>query len=71
LIGDTGRIVPVGATAAFADAIGELIAMPPAKRHALGCRARAKMEAEYDLGRIAARYDQLWQSLESRGKPCA
>jgi glycosyltransferase involved in cell wall biosynthesis len=71
LIGDTGRIVPVGATAAFADAIGELLAMPPAKRHALGCRARAKMEAEYDLGRIAARYDQLWQSLESRGKPCA
>jgi glycosyltransferase involved in cell wall biosynthesis len=71
LIGDTGRVVPIGATASFADALGELITMPPAKRHALGCRARVKMEAEYDLGRIATRYDQLWQSLTSGGNPCA
>jgi len=71
LIGDTGRIVPVGATVPFADALGELIAMPAAKRHALGCRARAKMEAEYDLARMAARYDQLWQSLATGVEPCA
>ena len=70
LIADTGRVVPIGDTLRFATALLELIELPEDRRRALGCAARTRMEAEFDLGRIAARYDALWQSLAAGERPC-
>jgi glycosyltransferase involved in cell wall biosynthesis len=70
LIADTGRVVPVGDTLRFATALLELIELPDERRRALGCAARARMEAEFDLGRIAAQYDALWHALATGERPC-
>jgi glycosyltransferase involved in cell wall biosynthesis len=70
LIADTGRVVPTGDTLRFAAALLELIELPEDRRRSLGCAARARMEAEFDLGRVAARYDALWQSLATGERPC-
>jgi glycosyltransferase involved in cell wall biosynthesis len=70
LISDTGRVVPMGDTLGFATGLLELIELPEDRRRALGCAARTRMEAEFDLGRIAARYDALWQSLAAGERPC-
>jgi glycosyltransferase involved in cell wall biosynthesis len=70
LIGETGRIVPVPDAHAFAAALAELIAMPRELRCALGQRARARMEAEFDISIIAERYDRLWQQLAQGERSC-
>jgi glycosyltransferase involved in cell wall biosynthesis len=70
LIGNDGRIVPVGDPDAFADALIDLIEQPAVERRALGERARARIEAEFDLSVIADRYDRLWHSLAAGERPC-
>ena len=70
LFGNDGRIVPVGDPDAFADALVDLIERPADERRTLGARARARIEAEFDISMIAARYDQLWQSLATGERPC-
>lgn len=70
LIGDTGRIVPEPDAAAFAAALSELVALTHEERCALGRRARARMESEFDINIIADRYDLLWRRLAARERPC-
>jgi glycosyltransferase involved in cell wall biosynthesis len=71
LIGETGRVVPRNDPERFATALVDLLDMNAAERHELGCQARRRMEQEFEIGRIAARYDALWHALVTGANPCA
>jgi len=63
VIGDTGVVVPARDPAALAAGIERLIGLGAGGRQALGARARARIEQGYELGKIVARYEALYQEL--------
>jgi glycosyltransferase involved in cell wall biosynthesis len=69
IVGDTGRLVPPQDDGALAGGILELLALPAAARAELGARARDRIVAEYDIARIAARYDALYRRLVAGERP--
>jgi glycosyltransferase involved in cell wall biosynthesis len=66
MVGETGRVVPIRDPAAFAEAIGGLLALGPDGRAALGAAARRRIAERFELRQIAARYQQLWRGLAGR-----
>lgn len=65
VIGDCGNLVAAGDAAALARAIGELLALPPEQRAALGARARERVRAQYAMDRVAALYLAAYQEGSS------
>lgn len=63
IVGDTGLVVRPGDPAALAAAWAQLLAMPAAARTALGARARARAQGEFELGAVAARYESIFREL--------
>ncbi len=63
LLGGAGRVVPPREPAALAAALAELLALPAGERAGLGRAARERIEAEYSLAAMAARYDELWRGV--------
>ncbi len=59
MIGDTGRVVPVGDPEAFAAAVLELVEMAPEEREALGRTARARVSELYGLESVARRFHDV------------
>jgi glycosyltransferase involved in cell wall biosynthesis len=71
LIGETGRVVPRDDPERFAEALLDLLGMDAGERQELGCRARRRMEQEFEIGHVAARYDALWHALATGADLCA
>lgn len=63
LIGDTGQVVPARNPEALATAAVQLLQLSAADRAELGARARRRIEEEYALPLITARYHALYESL--------
>ncbi|MBI5155471.1 glycosyltransferase [Candidatus Poribacteria bacterium] len=63
LAGETGLAVPPRDPAALARAWEALLSLTQEERTTLGLRARARVESEFELGRIAGRYDELYREL--------
>lgn len=63
IVGDTGRVVPVGDMQALADAVASLLHMPGVARRVLGERARRRIQERYELRRIVRQYEAFWRSL--------
>ena len=63
LIGDTGRVVPVGDADALAAAWRALLEMSAADRAALGAAARARIGRDFDLRSIVSRYESTYEGL--------
>jgi glycosyltransferase involved in cell wall biosynthesis len=63
LPGETGLIVPVGDIHALANAMSELMALPPNQRQTIGNRGRAFVEARFSLAKIVDCWEQLYSSL--------
>ena len=63
IIRDTGRIVPPRDPPALARAIGELLAVDPSARTALGAAARNRIVKCYSLPSIVRAYEQLYESV--------
>ena len=59
IVGEAGRIVPPGDPAAMAAAWLEVLALAPEQRQKLGQAARHRVEANFDLDSIVARYQDL------------
>lgn len=57
--GVTGRIVPCGDPAALAGRMGDLMALPPAGRLAMGAAGRARIETHFDNDRVVDRWETL------------
>src|ERR1051325_2953311 len=66
VIGDSGTVVPARDPAALAAGIERLIGLRPEGRQAIGAQARARIEQEYELGKIVARYEALYKDLAAR-----
>jgi glycosyltransferase involved in cell wall biosynthesis len=71
LDGETGRLVPAGAPAALAAALGELLA-DDRMRKAMGESGRKRATERFSLDRMVAEMESLYESL-ARGdvRPCA
>jgi glycosyltransferase involved in cell wall biosynthesis len=63
LVGDTGRVVPCGDPDALAAAIIDLARTAPPDRQALGDAARRRIENEFSMEAMAARYVALWNEV--------
>lgn len=61
--GVTGWRVPPGDPVALAEAIGRVLAMPPAERDAAGVRARAAVLAGYTMARMQAATLDVYREL--------
>lgn len=63
LLGGCGSIVPAGDPPALAAGWRELLALTPAGRRELGVAGRARIERDYGLERLVARYAALYDEL--------
>lgn len=63
MLGDTGSVVPIGNSAAMADAICELLALEPAARRTIGHRARRRIEDRWSIDRAADQHVALYREL--------
>ncbi len=63
LVGETGVVVPPGDVDRLVAAWHRLLAVPPAERRAWGLRARARIEARFDLDGVVGRYERLYEHL--------
>jgi glycosyltransferase involved in cell wall biosynthesis len=66
VIGHSGTVVPARDPAALAAGIERLIGLGSEGRKALGAQARARIEQDYELGKIVARYEALYEDLGAR-----
>lgn len=65
IVGDTGLVVPPGAPDLMADAWLKLIGDGEARRRELGGRARRRVEENFELKSVAARYRSLYAEIEA------
>jgi glycosyltransferase involved in cell wall biosynthesis len=63
IVGDTGKVVAPGDSAALAAAMEQVLAMPAAARTELGHRARARIAAHFEIGEVTLRYEALYEAL--------
>lgn len=63
IVGETGRVVPPGDSAALADACEALLRLEPGERAWLGWAARRRIQDRFSLGAITARYEALYGDL--------
>lgn len=63
LIGDTGGVVPKADPPALAHKLEEFLNIAPEARAALGARARQRIETEFSLQAVVARYGELFAEL--------
>jgi starch synthase (maltosyl-transferring) len=61
--GETGFIVPRGATRPFAESLVRLSTLAPDERRAMGAAARRVVEARYAMARIADDYVRVYESV--------
>jgi glycosyltransferase involved in cell wall biosynthesis len=61
IVSDTGRVVRVGDMQALAGALADLLALDSAARADLGRRARERVVAHFELGRIVRRYEDYYR----------
>lgn len=65
IIGDTGLVVPSQNPSAMAGALCRILAMPAQKRKNLGKKARQRIQDNYSMKKIAARYEEFYFGLLS------
>lgn len=59
VIGDTGRVVPVGDPGQFAQAILDVLALDDGLRAEMGARAAGRMRERFEIGQIARLYSEM------------
>lgn len=62
-VGQTGRVVPRSDPQAFASACIELLELSEERRHRLGREARRRIEENFELSRITAQYQELYEEV--------
>jgi len=63
VIGDTGRIVPVGRPDRLAQAISDMIVLGPTARAELGTAARRRIVERWSMARTLSHYTDLWTDI--------
>lgn len=63
IVVETGRVVQVGDMAGLARHVVDLLRLPSAEMTALGLQARARVQANYEIGDIVRRYEACYERL--------
>jgi len=63
IVGDTGRVVAAGDMRALATVLENLLSLPEDARMQLGARARERITAHFEIGRIVKEYERLYDQL--------
>lgn len=63
LLGETGRVVPRRDPQALAQAWGDLLALPPSAREALGRAARQRVAERFGVEQMAGAYARLYEDI--------
>lgn len=63
VVGDTGKVVSPRDANSLAAALGEVVRMDDSERKMLGGAARRRVEQNYSLAQIVARYENLYDGL--------
>jgi glycosyltransferase involved in cell wall biosynthesis len=71
IVGDTGRVVQSGDMEGLAQYIQEVLSMPMAERARLGQKARARVEANYEIGHVTRLYEELYERIADGKETCA
>jgi glycosyltransferase involved in cell wall biosynthesis len=66
IVGQTGRIVPPSDPERLCGAWGDLLAMDPGARAALGAAARVRVRELFDLSAVTRRYEAVYEALAAR-----
>lgn len=61
IVGDTGLVVPSGDMVGLANGLVEILRLSPAKRAALGERARARVAENYEIGHVVRLYEAFYE----------
>ena len=69
ILGETGRVVPVGDMVKFADDVIGMLSKSKLQRKAIGRAARLRVKARYDIDKVAEAYRDLYvrHSYSGRG----
>jgi len=71
IIGETGRVVPVGNMAELARELLAILELPESERHQLGRKARERVRQMYDIERVVEQYQAFYLSLMTEAGSCA
>ena len=63
IVGDAGRVVASGDMAGLAAALEVLLALRPSEKLALDDRARARVAANFEIGKVVQQYEEFYESL--------
>ncbi|CAM8654663.1 RfaG Glycosyltransferase [Oxalobacteraceae bacterium] len=67
IVGETGRVVPVGDMSGLAHAIYDLLKLPADERAVLGATARERVANLFEIGTVVKQYEAFYESLISNG----
>ncbi|GBL44262.1 glycosyl transferase, group 1 [Sulfuriferula multivorans] len=63
IVGDTGRVVASSDMTGLAAALEELLVLPPSEKAALGERARARVAAHFEIGKVVQQYEDFYETV--------
>ena len=63
IVGDIGRVVPVGDMDGLACELVAVLNLPAAERAALGQQARARVQANYEIGHVTRMYEAMYERV--------
>ena len=63
IVGDTGQVVASGDTTGLAAALEELLALPLSEKTVLGERARTRVAAHFEIGKVVQQYEDFYEGL--------
>lgn len=63
IVGETGRVVQSGDMQGLAQHIVELLCLPTEEKRDLGFKARARVDASYEIGFVTRRYEAFYEQL--------
>ena len=70
IVGDTGRVVPVGDMAGLARELMALLSMPAEQRQSLGRMARLRVQERYEISSAVKQYEAFYMSLLDGKETC-
>ena len=71
IVGETGRVVQPGDMEGLARHVQQLLCMPEEARARLGQKARARVEANYEIGYVTLLYEEFYEHAVNGTKSCA
>lgn len=63
IVGTSGRVVPVGDMAGLAKQLLQVLSLSSVERVTLGQQARARVQSEYEISRVAGQYQAFYERM--------